>query len=742
MDSISQLVTLQSNIEKFRPSLEDVEACIKVTECKEIADAIGETIVLEGDTDQAIYSSPLIPADFFIYMESTWKGRVKQMHAQYEFQKVEEAAEALSLVVEEDFLPIVLRVKAVSSPLGSRTKGQISYHKEHESIWFKGKCFASPGWLDTPGQERIKNLIPAMDAKGRKVGAEWYTTKKVEKALNCYREAVSQANLKVLEILRGLAAKLQLKTNSIVFLSILTLITKTLFAHVSEGRRRNWVFPTLKEFNPNSSEKKSGSVRNQLEVVGLVPYWLNIEQGGAVQNTIQMKSLFLLTGPNGGGKSSMLRSICATALLGICGLMVPAEKANIPHFDSIILHMLSSDSPADGKSSFQMEMSEMRSILCEATNRSLVLVDEICRGTEVQKGTCIAASMIEELDSIGCIGVISTHLHGLLDLSLKVKYLVYKAMGTVKANEQIKPTWKLIDGICRESLAFETAQCEGVPQNIVRRAVELYASLKRDEIEKSGNENGCFRTGLYLGNDNKTSCQQTTITENLNISNYSPSNFPQIGQSIVLVEEDYDRTASDCKATHNYNGDDWRPETATESQVERLESTATENMPASSTDTLISKLSTYPLDKSRDFKSERNLRLLKEVEKAFISTCGKRLRELDGQKVLSSKSLNIFCSCIGAGQRPPPSVVKSSCVYILQRPDGRFYVGQTDDLTGRISAHRSMEGWQNVPFLYMKVPGKSVGRELETLLINKLPLLGIEVVNIADKHHRNFGTSF
>lgn len=97
----------------------------------------------------------------------------------------------------------------------------------------------------------------------------------------------------------------------------------------------------------------------RMKLIGLSPYWFDAAQGGAVRNTIDMKSLFLLTGPNGGGKSSLLRSICAAALLGICGLMIPAESAIIPHFDAIMLHMKSYDSPADGKSSFQVILSQI-----------------------------------------------------------------------------------------------------------------------------------------------------------------------------------------------------------------------------------------------------------------------------------------------------------------------------------------------------------------------------------------------
>lgn len=91
-----------------------------------------------------------------------------------------------------------------------------------------------------------------------------------------------------------------------------------------------------------------------MELMGLSPYWFDASQGNAIQNNVRMQSIFLLTGPNGGGKSSLLRSVCAAALLGICGLMVPAKSAIIPQFDAVMLHMKPYDSPADGKSSFQV----------------------------------------------------------------------------------------------------------------------------------------------------------------------------------------------------------------------------------------------------------------------------------------------------------------------------------------------------------------------------------------------------
>lgn len=122
-------------------------------------------------------------------------------------------------------------------------------------------------------------------------------------------------------------------------------------------------------------------------------------------------------------------------------------------------------------------MSELRSIVTGTTKRSLVLVDEICRGTETAKGTCIAGSIIETLDRIGCLGIVSTHLHDIFTLPLNIENTVHKAMGTTCIDGQTTPTWKLTDGVCKESLAFETAKREGIPDIIIRRAEDLYLSV-------------------------------------------------------------------------------------------------------------------------------------------------------------------------------------------------------------------------------------------------------------------------
>ncbi|XAR48910.1 hypothetical protein NMG60_11031897 [Bertholletia excelsa] len=631
-----------------------------VSDCEWASCRIGEVISLDGENDQTVSSYPFIPSDFFEDMESSWKGRVRRIHLVEAYAEVEEAAEALSLAVTEDFLPIISRIKASTAPLGG-PKGEILYAREHEAVWFKGKRFAPAVWAGTPGEEQIKQLRPAVDSKGRKVGEEWFSTVKVEDALTRYHEAGAKAKAKVLELLRSLSSELQAKINALVFASMLLVIAKALFAHVSEGRRRKWIFPTLVPFH-HAKDVKPLDAADRMKITGLSPYWFDMAQGGAVQNTVDMQSLFLLTGPNGGGKSSLLRSLCAAALLGICGLMVPAESALIPHFDSIMLHMKSYDSPADGKSSFQIEMSEIRSIINRTTSRSLVLVDEICRGTETAKGTCIAGSIVETLGRIGCLGIVSTHLHGIFDLPLNTKNIVYKAMGTEYVDGHTKPTWKLIDGICKESLAFETALREGIPEKIIHRAEELYFSV--------------YTKDMLLGRKDPK--------------------FHHPSSSITISESD-----DACDQATSINTRSIHPKVESKSGMEIL---------------------------------------LKEVEKAVTNICQQKLIEHYNKKNISELG-QINCVAIAAREQPPPSTIGASSIYVMLRPDKKLYIGETDDLEGRIRAHRSKEGMQNASFLYILVPGKSMACQLETLLINQLPNLGFKLTNLADGKHRNFGTS-
>lgn len=161
-------------------------------------------------------------------------------------------------------------------------------------------------------------------------------------------------------------------------------------------------------------------------------------------------------------------------------------------------------------------------------------MDEICRGTETAKGTCIAGSIIETLDKIGCLGIVSTHLHGIFTLPLNINNTLYKAMGTTCIDGQTKPTWKLTDGVCKESLAFETAKREGIPETIINRAEDLYLSVFAKKLLSEENFTKQEEFSTYI---NVNSFNGTNLHSKKFISGASHGGIALANQMEVLHKE-------------------------------------------------------------------------------------------------------------------------------------------------------------------------------------------------------------
>ena len=205
---------------------------------------------------------------------------------------------------------------------------------------------------------------------------------------------------------------------------------------------------------------------------------------------MELDGLVLLTGANMAGKSTVLRTACAAALLANCGLRVPAAAAAVPRYDAFMLRSVTGDAPSQGLSSFAVEMAEAQTILGEASARSLVMLDELGTGTEAAAGTAVAAAVLERLAATGCHGVFATHHHDLFRLGLPclaggpaapvqemAMEIADDAGGRGGDLGSRRPTWRLRPGRCTESLAFTVALDHGVPEPVVARAVSLYREL-------------------------------------------------------------------------------------------------------------------------------------------------------------------------------------------------------------------------------------------------------------------------
>ena len=137
---------------------------------------------------------------------------------------------------------------------------------------------------------------------------------------------------------------------------------------------------------------------------GVWPYWL--DKSIAVQNTFKLDGMWVLTAPNMSGKSTIMRSTAAAALLSSCGLCSPLEEGHIKCFDNIFVRGASADVPTEGKSAFGSEMNDIAQMLRQCGSESLIMVDEIGRGTSPKDGTSLAGAVLEEIASRGITGKI------------------------------------------------------------------------------------------------------------------------------------------------------------------------------------------------------------------------------------------------------------------------------------------------------------------------------------------------
>lgn len=199
------------------------------------------------------------------------------------------------------------------------------------------------------------------------------------------------------------------------------------------------------------------------------------------------QSLIVLTGPNMAGKSTIMRQVALTVLLGQMGSFVPARSAHIGVVDRIFTRVGAADDLASGRSTFMVEMHETATILKEATPRSLLILDEIGRGTSTYDGVSIAWSVAEYIhDVLGAKGLFATHYHELTDLA-EVKPRVRNFTIAVKEwNEEVVFLRQLIPGGANRSYGIQVARLAGLPTRVIERARAVLDALHRSDHDAVG----------------------------------------------------------------------------------------------------------------------------------------------------------------------------------------------------------------------------------------------------------------
>ncbi|MBE6554853.1 MAG: DNA mismatch repair protein MutS [Ruminococcaceae bacterium] len=190
--------------------------------------------------------------------------------------------------------------------------------------------------------------------------------------------------------------------------------------------------------------------------------------------------IMLITGPNMAGKSTYMRQVALIVLMAQIGSFVPAAQARIGIVDKLFTRVGASDDLASGQSTFMLEMNEVAYILKNATRRSLIIYDEVGRGTSTFDGMSIARAIIEYTNSrrIGAKTLFATHYHELTSLEAELRGVVNYNIAAKKKGDTITFLRKIVRGSTDDSYGIEVAKLAGVPSEVIRRAKEVLAEVE------------------------------------------------------------------------------------------------------------------------------------------------------------------------------------------------------------------------------------------------------------------------
>jgi len=312
-------------------------------------------------------------------------------------------------------------------------------------------------------------------------GGERFTTpalKEYEAKVLGADERILQRELEIFEALRGQVAaeagRIQDTARALATLDVLAALAET-------ATIANFTKPHVHDGDELVASDARHPVVERYAAGAFVPNDIDLN-GGARQ-------LVILTGPNMGGKSTYLRQTALLPLLAQIGSFVPARDAKLPIVDRIFARVGASDNIARGQSTFMVEMQETANILNTASSRSLVVLDEIGRGTSTFDGLSIAWAVAEYLATNSKARpktLFATHYHELTDLADALPGVVNAHVAAREWKDDIIFLRKIMPGRSDRSYGIQVARLAGLPSSVITRAREILGGLERDELSRDG----------------------------------------------------------------------------------------------------------------------------------------------------------------------------------------------------------------------------------------------------------------
>ena len=227
-------------------------------------------------------------------------------------------------------------------------------------------------------------------------------------------------------------------------------------------------------------------------------------------------SILLITGPNMAGKSTYMRQLGITVIMAQIGCFVPCKRAKMPIFDKIFTRIGASDDLVSGESTFMVEMKEANTAISEATPNSLILFDELGRGTATYDGMSLAQAILEYIhDKIGAKTLFSTHYHELTALERDLKHLKNVHVSAVEENGTITFLHKVKDGAVNKSYGIHVASLAKLPDSLIERANDIL-----NVYEKKSKKNETFtQTSLFELMEDEIVEEKNEVEEKINSIN-------------------------------------------------------------------------------------------------------------------------------------------------------------------------------------------------------------------------------
>ena len=251
------------------------------------------------------------------------------------------------------------------------------------------------------------------------------------------------------------------------------------FAEVSE--KNNYKRPTFVEDRIKITESRHPVIEKVMD------------EGTFVPNDIELnkdKYILLITGPNMSGKSTYMRQLALTIIMAQIGCFVPAEKAELTIFDQIFTRIGASDDLVRGQSTFMVEMLEANYALQNATDKSLILLDEIGRGTSTYDGMALAQAIVEFIHhNIQAKTLFSTHYHELTALEEQLKHVKNIHVRAEEFENKIVFLHKVEDGRANESYGIHVAKLASLPEELIERATVILSELEENDVTEKNNDN-------------------------------------------------------------------------------------------------------------------------------------------------------------------------------------------------------------------------------------------------------------